>query len=246
MPDNTHFMAFAVTDRLHRNSEDFIQRFVYNNQPGERPHALLQDVMDEFIYECLRVYFIETCAKAGLSPTSRKIVDSTVAAIRKTVGFVLGKIVQKLDRMQMREIALYMDSVMQRERGNLAIPAWIAFPLPHHWVENYRQWVRHTEQSSTSPEVQPLIEAFNELTDMAIKHFFEAPLQALALGQILRRMAEMGIDTTRAATRTLLKQIFKTMTLEQTREVLRLFNAMIVFGPAHKAAPRMSSVYELA
>lgn len=246
MPDSTYFMAFAVTERLHRNAEDFIQRFVYSNQPGDRPHALLQDVMDEFIYECLRVYFIETCAKAGLSPTSRKIVDSTVAAIRKTVGFVLSKIVQKLDRTQMKEVALYMDSVMQRERGNLAIPAWIAFPLPNPWVENFRQLVRHAEQSTTSPEVQPLIDSFNELTDMAIKHFFEAPLLALSLGQILRRMAEMGIDTTRAATRTLLKQIFKTMTLEQTREVLRLFNAMIVLGPAHKAAQRAPSAYELA
>lgn len=245
MPNNTYFMAFLVTGRLHRNAEDFINRFVYANQPGERPHALLQDVMDEFIYECLRVYFIDTCAKAGLSPTSRKIVESTVAAIRKSVSFVLGKIIGKLDRQQMREVALYMDEVMQRERGNLAVPAWIAFPLTKDWVENFQQMMNQFDQASSVQDVQPLIDAFVNLADVAISHFFEAPVQAIALGPILKRMAEMGIETTRAATRTLLKQIFKTMTLEQIRDVLHLFDSMIVLGPAHKALKQITA-FELA
>lgn len=245
MPDNTHFMAFAVTERLHRNAEDFIQRFVYANQPGDRSHALLQDVMDEFVSECLRIYFVETGAKAGLSPTTRKIVDSTVSAIRKTVNFVLGKIVYKLDRQQMKEVALYMDSVMQRERGNLSVQAWIAFPLSTPWVTNFRELSGQVDRASSVPDVLALISAFNELSDTAMAHFFEAPLKVLALGPILRRMAEMGIDTTRAATRTLLKQIFKTMTLEQIRDVLRLFDDMIVLGPAHKAL-RTASVCESA
>lgn len=241
MPHNTYFMAFEVTDRLHRNAEDFIQRFVYANRPGGRPHALLQEVMDEFMAECLRVYFVETCARAGLSPTSRKIVDSTVAAIRKTVSFVLGKIVYKLDREQMKDIALYIDGVMQRERGNLGLPAWVAFPLENAWVENFRALKANADQAREAPAVQPLVDAFNALAETAIDHFFVAPLQTLALGPILRRMAEMGIDTTRAATSTLLKQVFKTMTLEQTREVLHLFDARIVLGPAHKAAERLSA-----
>lgn len=245
MPHNTYFMAFEVTERLHRNAEDFIQRFVYTNRPGDRPHALLQDVMDEFMAECLRVYFVETCARAGLSPTSRKIVDSTVAAIRKTVSFVLGKIVYKLDREQMKDIAVYMDSVMQRERGDLSVPAWVAFPLEKAWVENFRKLKADADRSQVAPDVQPLVDAFNVLADTAIEHFFVAPLQTLALGPILRRMAEMGIETTRAATSTLLKQIFKTMTLEQTREVLHQFDDMIVLGPAHKAVERLSA-YESA
>lgn len=245
MPHNTYFMAFEVTERLHRNSEEFIQRFVYSNRPGERSHALLQEVMDEFMAQCLRVYFVETCARAGLSPTSRKIVDSTVAAIRKTVSFVLGKIVYKLDREQMKEIALFMDSVMQRERGDLSVPAWVAFPLEKEWVENFRKLKTSADRSRTALDVLPLVDAFNALAETAIEHFFVEPLQTLALGPILRRMAEMGIETTRAATSTLLKQVFKTMTPEQTREVLHLFDAMIVFGPAHKAAERLSA-YESA
>lgn len=235
MPESTYFMAFAVSDRLHRNSEDFIDRFVYNHQPGERSHALLFDVMDEFIYECLRAYFVETCANAGLSPTSRKIVDSTVAAIRKTVGFVLGKIVHKLDRQQMKEVAIYMDEVMQRERGSFAVPAWIAFPVPEAWVHQFRSLQTRTLQSDEVPELATLVDPFTELTDMAITHFFESPLQLIELGSILKRMAEMGIDTTRAAICTLLKQVFRATTLQQTRDILQQFGSMVVLGPAHQA-----------
>lgn len=245
MPHTTYFMAFEVTERLHRNSEDFIQRFVYSHRPGERSHELLQEVMDEFMAECLRVYFVETCARAGLSATSRKVVDSTVAAIRKTVNFVLGKIVYKLDREQMKDIALYMDGVMQRERGDLSVPAWVAFPLEKAWVENFRKLKAAADRAQAAPDMQPMVNAFIHLADTAIEHFFVAPLQTLALGPILRRMAEMGIETTRAAISTLLKQIFKTMTLQQTRDVLHQFDAMIVYGPAHKAAERISA-YESA
>lgn len=242
MSDNTtYFMAFPVSDRLHRNAEDFINRFVHVGHPGDRSHALFFEVMDEFIYECLRVYFVDTCSQAGLSSGSRKIVDSTVAAIRKTVGFILGKIVHKLDRHQMKDVALYMDDIMQRERGSFAVPAFVAFPLPDAWVLGYRALEAAARHSDEPLELMRLVEPFNELTDLAIGHFFEEPLTTIGLGSILKRMAEMGIDTTRAATRTLLKQIFKTTTVPQSRAVLGQFGAMIVQGPAHKALLAVSA-----
>lgn len=241
MSDNTYFMAFSVSDRLHRDAENFIERFVYSGNPGDRSHALLFNVMEEFVYECLRVYFVEPCAKAGLSPASRKIVDSTVAVIRKTVAFVLGKLVYKLDRQQMKAVAQYMDEIMQRERGSFAVPAFIAFPLPEKWVKNFCTLEAEARSSVNPPDLDRLVVPFNELTDLAIEHFFEAPLNLISLGAMSRRMAEMGIETARAATRALLKQIFKTMTPEQIRDILALFNAMIARGPAHLAIQTTSA-----
>src|SRR5689334_1633584 len=102
MSNNIHFMAFPLSNRLHRNAEDFIDHCMCSERSSERNHVLLLGVLEKFVYECLCMYFVEPCIQAGLSPTSRRIVDSTVTAIFKTVSFALGKIIYKLDRYQMK------------------------------------------------------------------------------------------------------------------------------------------------
>ncbi|CBL44491.1 hypothetical protein HDN1F_09080 [gamma proteobacterium HdN1] len=221
-----HYMAFEASDTLHRNAEDFIQRFVYTKQPGSEPQVLLYKVMEDFINECMQVYFVDVGVKAGLSSGSLKVVETTVGVIRKAVGFVLGRVVNKLEPKQMLAVAQHMDRVMLRARGNLSVPAWIAFSLPEEWVTAHFSAHYSLHQTTSAPDVPKLISLYSELADISITEFFETPLQLIGLGPILRKMTDVAIDTARSATRGLLKQIFKNMSREQIGEVLNIFEAM--------------------
>ncbi|HEX4937150.1 MAG TPA: hypothetical protein VFX11_00635 [Candidatus Kapabacteria bacterium] len=219
-----HYMSFEATVTLRRDAETFIA----NIQRGERASQslLLQQVLDAFVNQCLQVFFLAPADVAGLSPVSRKLLTSAIATIRKTLQLVLGRITRKLGNREMRPLALFMDEVMFRERNRPDGVAFIAFELEDDLSEQLRQLQRAC-RAGHDDVTDAMVTAFQSMAEEGITRFFAEPVATLNLGPVLGKIAEMGVDTTRSVTSTLIRRLFVMLTHEQMAAVVEYFCGMI-------------------
>lgn len=228
---DANFMAFRTSSSLRNNAENFIQNI--RSEVASSQADLLHQTMMEFVDHCLEVYFLKPTEVAKLQPRSLKIIELTVNTIRKAVNMAMGKIIKKLSNAQMAPISGYMDSVMFRDREDFTAPAFIAFPIPNDLKLRFRHIAHQAETGSPQSVVPDLIAAFDEIAEIALDYFFEQPVKLLNLGPILRKMADLGINTTQAATHSLLRKIFKTMNDQQLKDSIGYFESLIVEGAPH-------------
>ena len=215
-----HFMWFEASSSLRQNAEIFIQ----NIHKGERSpqNALLQRVLDEFVSQCLEVYFLAPMARANLGPMGRKIVVTAVATLRKTLQMVVGRIVRKLHPRDMRPLAEFMDRVMLRDYASLRGATFVAFPLEPRTVRQFLFMQQQARTGCAAASVQ-VIQAFQHMADEAVTYLFAEPLEGLRLGPVLGKMAQMGVDSTRSVTSGVIRRIFSTMTPQQVADTLDYF-----------------------
>lgn len=224
-----HYVSFAATASLRQDAEAFIA----NIQSGERASQsmLLQQVLDAFVNECLQVFFLTPADVVGLSPIGRKLLTTAIATIRKTLQMVLGRITRKLSNRDMRPLALFMDEVMVRDRRNPNGPAFITFELEDNLGEELQQ-MQQSFRDGCPGATEKMIIAFQTMANDAIVEIFAEPVAMLNLGPVLRKLAEMGIDTTRSVTLGLIRRLFGTLSNEQLAAVLDYFCGMITADPA--------------
>ena len=238
-----HTMSFVATASLRRDAETFIS----NIQRGEKSpqNALLQRVLDAFIAQCLDTYFVRPAELVGLNPVGRKIVVTAVATIRKTVQMVVGRIVRKLSNREMQPLADYIDSVMLRDRRNHSSLALIAFPLDEPVVEQFFAMQRqaHAPDADRNSNAS-LVTPFQTIASEAITYYFQEPVEMLRLGPVLRKMSQLGVDTTRSVVSGVIARIFSTMTPQQVAATLDYFCGLISEG-APDLAP-VADMLELA
>lgn len=217
---SAHFMWFEASTSLRLNAETFIQ----NIHRGERSpqNELLQRVLDEFISQCLEVYFLLPMERVGLGQMGRKIVVSAVATLRKTIQMVVGRIVRKLHYRDMRPLAEFMDRVLLRDQANRPGAAFVAFPLEADTVHLFLRMQLQVQSNDAAAPAQ-VTEGFQRIADEAVTYLFAEPVSGLHLGPVLGKLAQMGIDTTRSVINALIRRIFATMTPPQVADTLDYF-----------------------
>lgn len=213
-------MWFEASSSLRLNAETFIQ----NIHGGERApqNDLLQRVLDEFIAQCLDVYFLQPTDRVGLGAMGRKIVVSAVATLRKTIQMVVGRIVRKLHYRDMRPLAEFMDRVLLRDVDNPNGAAFVAFPLEDDTVHLFLRMQLQVQSQDSSAPLQ-VTEGFQRIADEAVSYLFAEPVSGLHLGPVLGKLADMGIDTSRSVIHALIRRIFSTMTPQQVADTLAYF-----------------------
>ena len=218
VPD--HYMWFEASASLRHNAETFIQ----NIHRGERSpqNDLLQRVLEEFVSQCLEVYFLAPMERAGLGPMGHKIVVTAVATLRKTIQMVVGRIVRKLSHRDMRPLAEFMDRAMTRNHAGAQGVTYVVFPLEPETVHEFLRMQLHVR--STEPAAPAAVaEGFQRIADEAVTYLFAEPVEALRLGPVRGKLSLMAIDSTRSVISGLIRRIFTTMTPQQVSDTLDYF-----------------------
>lgn len=223
-------VAFAASDRLHQTSDSFIQRM--RNSCARTEPETIDAIMAMFLNEALTAFMITPAEKATLSPTLMRIILFTTETINKAARMVIRSTARKLNVAQNRDIAEYMDKVRY-----VIDDQWhICLPIDDITADKARTGfalAMDGQHTSATPLMQ---EYFHRVTDIALKWYFEDPVALLRLGPVLRRLAEVGVATTRKATHTMIDNVIPRLTDEQARVASEYCLTMIKELPASKTS----------
>lgn len=229
----TTYVAFRSSEALHQSTDGFIQRMA---QGAARPEPeAIEKIMKLFIEEALHAFLIAPTEQAKLSSGLRRIITLTADTVSKATHMVVKSTVKKLDIQQNRKTAEYMDSVrIQLDVGGE--PTWfVAFPIPDSMAEKGRRSLQQVLDGEEDRARAEVIEYFHELTDLAMQWYFERPIKLLGFGPIMRKVADMGVATTRKAMHTAVDKVVPKLHGEEFSISARYALSLMADGPAPKA-----------
>lgn len=234
MSNNNTWIAFRASQKLHQTTDGFIERM---RGGSTRPEPdTIETIMATFIHEVLNNFFLMPTEQAGLPASTRKVVQFTADTIEKATHMVIRSTARKLDIVQNQRAAEYMDSV----RFSLNIKdeqVWfVGFPLDETVAARGRQAIELGLAGHTSDGKQAMMTYLHQVTDLGLYWFFEEPIKLLHFGPILRKVAEVGVVTTRKATHTVIDKVFPGMNDEQLKIISRFVRMQQVQGPTHDRA----------
>jgi hypothetical protein len=205
-------VAFRSSDSLHQKTDGFIRRM---QDGATRPEPQeLEAIMSLFIDEALTAFLTRAAEAAQLSPGMMKVVGMTTQTINKTTHLVVSRSVKKLDLQQNRDAASYMDQVRQPAAGE---DFWyVAFPVDEDMAALGKSLPQLCEENPEKARKE-LVRYLLALTDQAIEWYFERPMALLQFGPVLRKVASMGVETTRKASRSLINTLVPKLNAEQLK-----------------------------
>lgn len=211
MTDTSTFVAFASSDRLHQLTDGFIQRM---RSPGARAEPeTIERIMAMFMEEALAAFMIRPSELSGLSPTLMRVILFTTETITKASQVVIRSTAKKLNVAQNRDIADYMDKV-RRPHGD---HWYICLPINDTLLEHGRTGFQLAIDGDLRQATPRMLAYFHGVTDLAMKWYFEDPIQLLRLGPILRKVADVGVTTTRKATHTMIDSVIPKLDAHQAK-----------------------------
>ncbi len=205
-------VAFRSSDILHEKTDGFIRRM---QGDASRPEPKeIEAIMGIFIDEALNAFLPRAAEAAQLSPGMRKLVRMPTQTISKTTYLVVSRSAKKLDLQQNRAAADYMDLVRQPAPGE---NFWyVAFPVDEEMAALGKSLPGLCEENPEKAR-QELVRYLLALTDQAIDWYFERPMALLQFGPVLRKLASMGVETTRKASRSLINSLVPKLNAEQLK-----------------------------
>ena len=231
MSEHSTWIAFRASDTLHQTTDGFIQRM---RAGAARPEPdTIERIMTTFIHEVLQNFFLLPTEQAGLPPSTLKVVQFTVDTIQKATQMVIRNTARKLDIHQNRRAADYMDSV----RFSLDLQGetvwFVGYPLNETIAARGRQAIELGLAGNGAAGKPALMAYLHQVTDLGLFWFFEEPIKLLHFGPILRKLADVGVATTRKATHTVIDRVIPGMNDEQLKIVSRFVRLQQVTGPDH-------------
>ncbi len=225
MSHHSTYVAFPASEHLHNLTEGFIQRM---RGPGARPEPqVVEQIMSTFLQEALDAFMIKPSRLSGLSPGLMRVVMFTTDTINKASQVVVRSTVKKLDLQQNKDIAEYMDSVRHQFDGS-----WnICFPISPELAHTAQEGFHMAIDGKKNQAMPMMIQYFHRLTDTAMFWYFEEPLRLLKFGPILRKVADVGIATTRKATHTVVDKVIPKLDDEQARISAEYALSLLKLGP---------------
>ncbi|WP_303760349.1 hypothetical protein [Alcanivorax jadensis] len=223
-------VAFRSSDTLHQKTDGFIRRM----QGGAtRPEPQeIEAIMGIFIDEALTALITRAAEAAQLSPGLMKVVRMTTQTINKATLMVVSRSAKKLDLQQNRDAAYYMDQVRQPAPGG---DFWyVAFPVDEEMAALGKSL---PDLCDDNPEKarKELVRYLLALTDQAIEWYFERPMALLQFGPELRKLASMGVETTRKASRSLINNLVPKLNAEQLKASAEFQASQLVPLPPRSA-----------
>ena len=225
MSQHSTYVAFAASDHLHNTTDHFIKHM---QSSGARPDpAAIEEIMTTFMRESLDSFMIKPARLAELSPGLMRIVTFTTETITKASSVVVRSTVKKLNLQQNRDIAAYMDSIRHPFDGTWHVGFPISPELANVAYEGFHMAIDgHKDQAMPT-----MINFFHRLTDISMYWYFEEPLRLLRLGPILRKVADVGIATTRKATHTVIDSVITKLDDDQARIAAEYAMSLLKNGP---------------
>ncbi|MBQ0752994.1 MAG: hypothetical protein KBT87_04260 [Gammaproteobacteria bacterium] len=205
------YVAFASSDKLHQTTDGFIQRMRGPN-PQPEPQTI-EKIMHAFLDESLHAFMVRPAQLSNLSPNLMRIVRFTTETISRASHVVVKSTVKKLNTEQTKEMAEYMDTVRAEFDGTW----YICFPISEQLSHTGQQGFHMAIDGKREQALPMMIEYFHNITDIAMKCYFEEPIKLLRLGPILGKIAGAGIATSRKATHAVVDKVIPKLDADQAK-----------------------------
>lgn len=210
------YIAFRSSDRLHENTDGFIQRM---NGGAQRPEPqVIEAIMNDFLDEALQAFFIEPQDFLGLGSGMRRVVNMAADTISKASHMVVKRTAKKLDIEQNRESARYMETMRIQAADSDGQPAWfVAFPIDQRMVEEARDAIGKARSGQEAAARQAMDSFLMKLADVGLHWYFEEPMKLMGFGPIMQKVVNVGVETTRKATKSVIRKVFAKLEGDQLR-----------------------------
>ena len=225
MTHSTTYVAFPASDKLHTLTDGFIKRM---RTPAARAEPdTVSQIMSTFMDESLYAFMTKPSELSGLSPGLMRVVNLTTDTINKASQVVIRGTVKKLNVEQTKEIAEYMDSVRYCFDGT-----WnICFPISPELAATAQEGFHMAMDGKHQQALPMMMSYFHSLTDIAMKWYFEEPIRLLKFGPILRKVADVGVATTRKATHAVVDNIIPKLSPDQAHISSEYALSLLKHGP---------------
>ena len=205
------YVAFRSSTRLHQLTDGFIERMRHGAREPEP--RVVEDIMTTFIDEALDAFFLTPASYSGLSTTQQRLVRLAADTISRATRLVIGRRARQMDLSQNRAAADYMDSI--RFPGPQHAFWYVAFPIEPGLAERGRRLAERTEEGHFEGAREDMVHYLRGVTDQALHWYFNKPIDLLGFGPILRKVASMGVDTTRKASYGVINKVIPNLSDEQ-------------------------------
>ncbi|MFP1683092.1 hypothetical protein ACLD0W_11305 [Alloalcanivorax sp. C16-1] len=208
---STTYVAFRASDRLHRLTDGFIHRM--RDGAREPEPKVVEQIMTTFIDEALAAFFLTPASYSGLGGTQRRLVRLAADTISKASGVVIGRSARKMDLTQNQAAAEYMDEIRFPGPGH----AWwyVGFPIDEGLAARGRGLAERCQDGHFEGAREDLVHYLRTVTDRALEWYFNKPIELLRFGPILRKVAAVGVDTTRKASYGVIGKVIPNLDDEQ-------------------------------
>ena len=196
-------VAFLSSDTLHSKTDGFITRMQGGASKPEPQE--IEGIMSIFIDEALQAFMVRAAEAARLSSSMFRVVNMTCQTINKASSLVIGRSAKKMDLAQNKASATYMDTV--RHPGRQGEGWYVAFPVSESLAMKGNNLPDLCARGEFAEARRELEEYLLDVTNEAIKWYFEKPMALLGFGPVLRKLASVGLETTRKASRSLIHNV---------------------------------------
>lgn len=216
------YVAFRSSDNLHQLTDGFIQRMRDN---AARPEPdVLEKIMTLFIDEALQAFFLRPADLSALSSTQKRLVRLATDTISKATRLVIGRSVRKMGLEQNRAAAEYMDDI--RLPGPDHAFWYIAFPISDTLAAQGDRLAAMAERGNLDAARDEMVHYLRGVTDQSLIWYFNKPIELLRFGPILRKIAAVGVDTTRKASYGVINKVIPKLDAEQFVRSAQYYQSM--------------------
>ncbi len=221
------YIAFQNSEKLWRNSEQFISNMRAGVSDSQIP--LLVQVMHGFLDEAIDVYILRPVDIVQLNPVGQKMVNLSVATIKKTCHFVSKKVLQKMTNKDVRQLAEYMDQLMviMPNREGLEV-AFTAIPVSVELTSEMDALITDVHQGNPRDCIDRLTYILEELFKVAVKYLYSNTLEHLKLGTISKKLIEVSYHTVDKAVHTAVINLIPRLSDEQLVIAAEYYEGLIV------------------
>lgn len=201
------YIAFPSSEKLHTTTDGFIRRMADGARTPEP--ATVEAIMNDFLDEALDAFFIAPQDFLGLSGGMKRVVNMAVDTISSASHMVVKRTAKKLDIQQNRDAANYMDTMrIQRPDADGNAVWYVSFPMGDALRDKGRQAIETARAGDTRAAREQMTAFLLELADVGLYWYFEEPMKLMGFGPVMRRMVDMGVETTRKATKSVIRRVF--------------------------------------
>lgn len=213
---STTYIAFRSSDRLHENTDSFIKRMA---DGARRPEpATVEAIMNDFLDEALDAFFIQPQDFLGLGSGMRRVVNMAAETISKASHMVVKRTAKKLDIEQNREAARYMDTMrIQADDANGESAWFVSFPIDQRMVAEARDAIDKARAGQNQAARDAMDTFLTKLADVGLHWYFEEPMKLMGFGPIMQKVVNVGVETTRKATKSVIRKVFAKLDDDQLK-----------------------------
>jgi len=208
---STTYVAFRASDRLHQLTDGFVHRM--RDGAREPEPRTVERIMTTFIDEALTAFFLTPASYSGLGSTQRRLVGLSADTISKASGVVIGRSARKMDLAQNQAAAEYMDGI--RFPGPRHAFWYVGFPIDEALASRGHGLAERCQAGHFEGTRDDLMHYLRAITDRSLEWYFNKPIDLLGFGPILRKVAAVGVQTTRKASYGVIGKVIPNLTDEQ-------------------------------